>query len=227
MFGQEIKKPIPYAEPERAPNAHELALWNQAEDVAKRAVLLSYVVKLQYKNMLMIAQFAATNKIQFNEPTAVSTEQRMLAALQNIEQIRPLMDAVRNMEYGIRVSSTGNDLDIIQPEKTGFSGFIIPIALGVVALVGLIARWIYLEKEIKYVHEEYAGILNRSNAVLCKDPASKICKDWTDIKKTSGYEKREGIIDSAISTLKGAATKGVSWGLAIVIPLAAFMLLRK
>src|SRR4030042_3253875 len=112
MFGQEIKKPIPYAEGERGPNSQELALWNRAEDLAKSVVLRAYVVKLQYTNMLLVAQFAATNKIQLNEPTAVDTEQRMIAALKQVEELRPIMDAVRNMEYGVRMNAAGHDLEI-------------------------------------------------------------------------------------------------------------------
>lgn len=223
MFGQEIKKSIPYAEPERAPNARELALWDRAEQLGKKVALLSYVVKLQYKNMLLVAQFCKANGIQFQEPTAVTAEQRMITALKGVEDLRPLMDAVRNMEYGVRINAAGDDLDIVQPSNAGSFGWIIPAIIGAVALVGLIARWVYLEKEITYVHEQYNDILTRSDKALCKDPTSKVCTDWRAVKQTQGYEKREGIIDSALSTLKGWAQTGISWGLAIAIPLLVFM----
>lgn len=223
MFGQELKKPIPYAEGERPPNDKELAMWQQAEDIARRAVLLSYVVKLQYKNMLLLAQFCASNKIQLNEPTAVDTEQRMLAVLRDIENLRPVMDGIRNMELGVRVNPNGSDLDAVQPSTSGSFGWIIPAAIGAVVLVGLIARWVYLEKEVTFVHAQYNGILTRSDTVLCKDPKSKVCADWKEIKASQGYEKREGLIDSALSTLGSAAKTGISWGLAIVIPLLVLM----
>jgi hypothetical protein len=219
MFGQEIKKPIPYAEGERGPNSQELALWNRAEDLAKSVVLRAYVVKLQYKNMLLVAQFAATNKIQLNEPTAVDTEQRMIAALKQVEELRPIMDAVRNMEYGVRMNAAGTDLEILQPSNNGSFGWIIPAAIGAVILVGIISRWVYLEKEVTYIQGQYNGILTRSDAALCKDPNSKTCADWKAVKASGGYEKRVGIIDSALSALKGAAQTGISWGLAIAIPL--------
>lgn len=225
MLGQEIKIPIPYAEGERPPNAEELALWNRAEDVAKRAVLMSYVVKLQYKNMLLVAKFASANGIQFTEPSAGVVEQRMIAALRAIEQLRPLMDGVRNMQLGVRRNSSGTDLDIIQPETSSSFGWIIPAIIGAVLLVGLISRWVYLEKEVTYVHEQYNGILTRSDAKLCADPKSKTCADWTQIKKASGYEKRTGIMDSALSSLKTAATTGITWGLMIAVGLIALRFL--
>lgn len=219
MLGQETKKTIPYAEPERAPNARELALWERADQLSQKVVLLSYVIKLQYKNMLLVAQFCKANGIQFQEPTAVIAEQKMIIALKGVEELKPLMEAVRNLQYGIRVSAAGDDLDIVQPVNAGSFGWIIPAVVGAVALVGLIARWIYLEKEVTYVHQQYNDILKRSDAALCKDPASKLCADWKAAKQTQGYEKRTGIIESALSTVKGWAQTGISWGLAIAIPL--------
>jgi hypothetical protein len=225
MAGQETKTKIPYAEGERPPNSAELSLWDRAEEISKRVTVLSYVVKLQYRNMLLVAQFCATNKIQLNEPTAVTTEQRMIAALKQIEDLRPVMDGVRNMTLGVRMNQSGTDLDIITPDNSTSFGWIIPAVIGAVALIGIIARWVYLEKEIRYVHEQYNGILTRSDAKLCADPKSKTCADWQQIKKSGGYEKRESIIYSALSGLKTAATTGLSWGLAIAIGLIALRFL--
>jgi hypothetical protein len=131
------------------------------------------------------------------------------------------------MEYGVRVTTDGKDLEILQPQESTSFGWIIPVALGAVVLAGLIARWVYLEKEVTFVHEQYNGILDRSDKKLCADPKSKTCADWKAIQTSGGYEKRQGIIDSALATIKGAAQTGISWGLAIAVPLAVFLIFRK
>lgn len=231
MLGQEIKTSPSYVEPERAPTALELDLWSRAQTAARRASLSSYYVKIQHKNLVHIAKFAATHQFALNEPTAVETEKRMLAVCADIERLKSLMCGVENLELGIRMSSSGSDLDIVQPEKETLGlGWILPV-VGIAVLVGgIIARWAYLEAEVGEVRAAYNGILKRADMALCSSPDSKMCIDWKIEKSKGDYRKRETILDKmsgAISSIGGAAKSGLGAGLALAIPLLLFMYLPR
>lgn len=229
MIGQEkppINAPILYADAERPPTAREIQLWDKAQRAAKRVNLLSHAVKAQYANILMTHQFAQSHEVALNEPDLPSVEQRMMIAFAEIENLKDRMCEVNQLELGIRISSNGNDLDIVQPTDVQTLGWIIPAIAGAVIIVGIIARWAYLENEIVEITADYNGILKRSDIALCSDPDSQICQDWESAKATGGYRKRESIIDSvknAASAVGSVAKKGLGAGLALAIPLLIWM----
>jgi len=229
MIGQEtpsISTPIKYVDAERAPTAKEIELWNRAQTVAKRVNLLSYMMKAQFRNILQIHNFAKNNKITLDEPGLPDLEKRMLTALAEIEFLKDKMCEVNQLELGVRVSSSGNDLDIIEPKETGTMGWIIPAILGAIVVIGIIARWAYLEKEVVEVTRDYNGIMKRADIALCSDPKSSICQAWETDKQTGGYYNRESIIDSvknAVSSIGGVAKKGLGAGIAIAISLLIWL----
>lgn len=231
-LGQEIPKVAKYVEGERPPTSKELALWDKAQTIAKRVNLLSYIVKLQYRNILITHQFAVDNQIVLNEPTLPDAEKRMLEALTEIEKLKDFMCEVNQLELGVRLSSSGEDLDIIDPSQTNLSfGWIIPVIIGSVLVAGIIARWAYLEIEITEVTDDYNGILDRADKSICgNDPNSDQCKNWKSQKQSSGYQKRETLIGStrdAIKAVGSGAKTGLGVGLALAIPVALFMLFGK
>lgn len=232
MLGQELPSTIPFKPAERAPTAKELELWNRAQKIAKRVNLLSYILKNQFSNILFTHKFAQANKIAIDEPELPDLEKRMLAALTETEKLKDLMCEVSQLELGVRLSAKGNDLDIIDPETPavqidGALGWVIPAVLGAVIVVGIIARWAYLEGEQDEIIARYNGILKRSDIALCGvDPHSKQCQDWENAKSTGGYYKRETIIDSvksAVSTAGKITGKGLGIGLSLAIPLLAWI----
>jgi len=228
MIGQEtpISTPIKYVEADRAPTQQELALWSQAEKIAKRVNLMSYAMKAQFRNIVQIHNFAKANKITLNEPDLPDLEKKMLTALAEIEFLKDQMCAVNQLELGVRVSQSGNDLDIIEPKQTETFGWILPAVIGAVIVVGIIARWAYLETEVNEVVSDYNGIMKRADMALCENPDSEICQNWKKDKATGGYLKRETIIDSvknAVSAVGSTAKTGLGWGIALAIPLLAFL----
>jgi hypothetical protein len=228
MIGQEtpVSTPIKYIDAERPPTPKELELWKKAQAVAKRVNLLSYMMKAQFKNILQIHNFAKNNKITLNEPGLPDLEKRMLTALAEIEFLKDKMCEVNQLELGVRVSSSGNDLDIVEPKETGQMGWILPAIIGAVIVIGIIARWIQLETEVSAVTRDYNGIMQRADMALCSDPKSSICQSWETDKQTGGYYKRESIIDSvknAVSAVGGVAKKGIGAGIAIAIPLLIWL----
>jgi hypothetical protein len=233
MLGQETSG-IPFVQAERPPTASEIALWDKAMKLARRTNLISYAVKLQWAQIKLTHSFAQKKQVALGEPDLPDLADRMFAALKEIESLKDLMCRVNQLELGIRLSADGKDLDIVQPEETGElsfgQGWILPAILGVALVVGIIARWAFLEREVSEISAKYNGVINRADNALCKDPDSEMCHDWENSKKSGGYYKRETIIDSVKNALVSAgstAKKGLGVGLALLLPLLALMYLPR
>jgi hypothetical protein len=226
----EVTKPIPYVEAERPPTPKELKLWSKAQVVAKRVKLRAYAMQLQWKQIKQIHEFAVANQIDLGEPELPELADRMFAALHQVETLKDLMCGVNDLELGIRVSSGGDDLDIVEPaEQEGF-GWVLPAILGAVVLVGIVARWYSLEFEIEEVSEAYNGVIRRADKSLCEDKGSEMCKAWKKDKAERNFYKRETLIGSvkdAVSTVGKVAKKGGSLGIALAIPLLLWMYLPR
>jgi len=229
MLGQETKPKVPYVEGERAPTSKELELWNRASLISKRVNLRSYAMKMMFKNILIIHKFAIENKITLDEPELPDLEMRMNKALTEIERLKDDMCGVNQLELGIQLSSGGEDLDIVQPDSQEMSlGWVLPAVIGAVIVVGIIARWAFLEQEVSEISAKYNGILRRSDMALCENPNSAQCKQWQTVKKTGGYYKRESLVESvksAVTTIGTVSKKGLGAGLALAIPLLLWMYL--
>jgi hypothetical protein len=232
MLGQETAG-IPFVQAERPPTASEIALWDKAMKLAQRTNLLSYAVKLQWAQIKLTHAFAQKKQVALGEPDLPDLADRMFAALKEIEFLKDLCCRVNQLELGIRLSADGKDLDIVQPEETGelSFGWVLPAILGVVLVVGIIARWAFLEREVSEISAKYNGVINRADDALCKkNPDSDICHDWENSKKSGGYYKRETIIDSVKNALVSAgstAKKGLGIGMALLLPLLALMYLPR
>jgi hypothetical protein len=229
MIGAETTPTIPYAQAERPPTAKELALWAKAEKTAKRVNLRAYMMKLQYHSIRQTHKFALAHQTTLNEPSLPDLEQRMIAALSEIEKLKDAMCGVNRLELGVNLSEGGNDLDIIEPEPANL-GWIIPAVLGAVVVIGIIYRWATLETEVSEVTAQYNGVLRRSDMALCADPNSQMCQDWQSDKSAGGYFKRETLIDSvknAISSVGSGAKTGLGWGLALAIPVLLWLYMPK
>jgi len=230
MFSQETTPPkIDYIEPERPPTDREIRLWNRAQEAARRTNLKAFAVRLQYSNILLTYSFAQSRKIYLSSENMPEMENRMYGVLSDIERIKDDMCDVNQLSLGIRISSGGNDLDIISPESQTM-GWVIPAIVGAVIVAGIIARWAYLESEVDEISAHYNGILRRTDLALCSDPKSQQCQDWKKVKREGGYIKRVGIIDSVKSAVKRVGTiagKGLGTGIALAVPLAIMFLLPK
>lgn len=222
MIGAELKPGLPYIQAERPPTKKELELWKKAQASFSRVNLLSYLVKTQWANIKLTNDFAIANKIDLGEPDLPDIADRMFKALNEIEALKKHMCAVNGLALGVRISANGHDLDIVEPRENALSlGWVLPAIIGAVIVVGIIARWAFLEKEVGEITAQYNGVLRRSDMALCEDENSALCKDWQKAKATGGYYKRETIIDSvknAVSSVGTIAKKGLGMGLALAIP---------
>jgi len=230
MLGQETKIWGYYPTPERPPTQHELDLWERAQKIARRVNLKALVMRLQYASLRQTHDFAVEHAITFPSYNLPGLENRMLTVLAEIKILNPYMAEVCQLSLGVRLSSSGNDIDIVRPTTEENIGWVIPLILAVIVVGGIIARWITLEQEVDDITTAYNGVLKRSDIALCADPTSKICTEWQHDKKTGGYTKRETIIDSvkgAISSIGSGAKSGLSWGLALAFPLLLWLYLPR
>ena len=220
---------ISYVEAERPPTSDEISMWEKAEKIAKRVNLLSYIVKMQWLNIKLTHTFAKSASIELGEPDLTDYADRMFSVLNKIEPLKDAMCKVNQLELGIKISSSGNDLDIVQPQDTSF-GWVIPV-IGVSLIVaGVIGLWKELSDDLEEITKKYNGVLKKADALICKNPNDKICKDWEKSKKENNYYKRESIIDSVKSALVsfgGAAKKGLGWGVALLLPVLALLYLPR
>jgi hypothetical protein len=220
---------ISYVEAERPPTSEEISMWEKAEKIAKRVNLLSYIVKMQWLNIKLTHTFAKSASIELGEPDLPDYADRMFSVLNKIEPLKDAMCKVNQLELGIKISSSGNDLDIVKPQDTSF-GWVIPV-IGVSLIVaGVIGLWKELSDDLEEITQKYNGVLKKADALICKNPNDKICKDWEKSKKENNYYKRESIIDSVKSALVsfgGAAKKGLGWGVALLLPVLALLYLPR
>jgi len=232
MIGAEVNEPaIPFVEAERLPTPKERELWERAMKIARRVVQRSYLLKYQWKQIKAINEFAVANKINLGEPDLPDLADRMFAALKEIERLKNAMCGVNQYELGIRLSDNGQDLDIVQPEEgepvlDGALGWIIPVVILAVIVIGIIARWVYLESEVGELNDKFDGVIERSDKQLCKNPDSQMCKDWKKSKANNDYYKRETIIDglkNAVSSVGKFAKKGLGWGLVLAVPVLLWL----
>lgn len=231
MLGQETKG-IPLVQAERSPTSAELSLWDQAMRLAKRANLLSYIVKLQWQNIKVIHEFAKANKIPLGEPDLPDIAERMFVVINRIEYLKDLMCQVNQLELGISLSTSGKDLDIVKPKESSSMsfGWVIPLIGAALVVAGIIGIWREKNKELEEITQKYNSVIDKADKLLCTDPSSKLCNDWKEEKKTKDYHKRETIIDSvkgALASVGKTAKKGLGWGIAILIPLLGYLYLPR
>jgi hypothetical protein len=231
-FGAETE-PIPataIVDVERPPTSHELALWERAEQLMRRCVLRGYIARLKHAQINAAIKHGLKYGTTISVPEMAELDSRLSTALDSIEQLRQQHADVNGLHLGVRLSADGNDLDIVTPQPMAMGAIWIPIAIGIgVIVVGIIARWAYLEREVSEVTNAYNGVISRADMALCTDPDSEMCTDWKQSKTVGDYKKRDTLIDSvqgAISKIGSGAKTGLSWGLALAVPLIIFLFKR-
>lgn len=229
-LGQEADPVAKWISAERAPNVSEQALWERAQRLSRRVMLLGQYMRLQFANILLTYKWASDNDITLDPKGLPELEPRMITALEQIDFLYRAQCDVDRWKLGVAPSASGNDLDIVNPSETSLSGIWIPIAIGAVVVAGIIARWAYLEKEVQTISDKYNGLLHWSDLYICSDPKSQKCIEWREHKIKGGYKKNETLLDSIKSSIKsvgGGLTKGLGVGLALLIPIVALLYLPR
>jgi hypothetical protein len=221
MIGQETDTTIPYVEADRLANRKERFLWNRADELSKRIALKAYKMQVQWSQIKFTHDFAVDNKVNFVEPDFDTYTDRMFSVLKEIEALKQAMCGVNSLRLGIKISENGNDIDIVEPKENQF-GWIKPAIIVAIVIGSVIARWIYLEKEVSEISTKYDLVIKRSDRALCEDPNSDLCEKWKKSKAAGDYYTRQTIIDQVketVSSVGETAKKGLGYSLLLAIPL--------
>jgi hypothetical protein len=215
----EIKKP--HVTGDRAPTLFELERWRGLLNQLDRSQRAHGRAFCLLSNVAIAAKFLSTRGIVLPYFSAApGLEQQFLKVSAELEKITDMIRDVEDGTLGARWQ--GGDFDIIQPPSaSGMQGFFIPVIVGLVLLVGVITRLIWVEKENNELSDKFNDILTKTDKTLCSDPSSQVCKDWKKTKSEKSYKENETLAD----TIKRAAAstgEGLGIGLMIAIPLLAW-----
>lgn len=174
--------------------------------------------------IVMLSKFCTDNGYYINALKDISsTEEDLLNAKSEIDK---LTNAVNDAEMGyLGIVYNNGDFDIVTPSTESVSGFgfppIVAIGIGVVSVVAIFARWVYLEHKVEEISNDMNEILTDANKELCADPDSSMCKDWKKRRTEKDYKEQE-TLSQTVKRAVGAAGKGLEIGLIIALPLLAY-----
>jgi len=236
MLGQEKIMPDiatwPVNDIERSPSSSEISAWNRVLENSHRVALIVRVCELQAMQLGLAGWFIkdrgiVINDIPLSDETKAAIEQ-LVVIRKEAQELRAAMRAVEDNILAVRFES--GDIDIVKPPDLTFGAVWIPIAIGVVVIGGIIARWVQLEQESNDLSDHFNGLIRRVDDHLCNDPTSPQCLDWKQTQEKGGYYKRETVIGNIKDAIKGAGSvvkKGLGIGALIALPLLAMFLLPK
>lgn len=209
---------------ERPPTASEMSRWRELLKQHEKASIAVDMAGFLLQNIYTSYSFAKENDVTVPEFDP-SLETRYYDVRQSFETSKKAIRLVEDHQFGIKTN--GSDIDIIEPPQTTFSGFIIPVAIGIVVLATAIGTAIWQSKIATDIANEYRKLLFDTNQIFCANPNSQLCKNWIQYKKVKKYDQNTKIADSLGETLK-KGVKTVAGGLAtgLLVAVAAVIFLR-
>lgn len=222
---------LPYL-PERPPTSNEIRTWErlkQSVEIYNNRVIAT---RLRFENIGIVYRFGFPRG--FALPLIADEDKARLEALEtNADKLIRIARAVDDKILGIQLRPDG-DIDILAPPDVPREslqqyqlvsvddslGWIIPIAIGMLALAGVFAIVAHLSQENDKLTSQFNRVLESSNQIICADPNSKNCIDWKQTRQNEGYDRRETVAESLGKAIK-VVGKGAGIGLAVAIGIAA------
>lgn len=207
----------------RLPNSKESALWRKAQKIAGNVADSLIALRLLGSNAAAAHFWATQNGLSMPPPAEL--EQRVLELESAFEKVRHKMRAVEDLKLGLMYRA--GDIDIVVPQGSENLEGIVLIAIGVIAVAGLVAGLIYYRDQARDTIPKYNALLAATDKQFCQHESPETCEKWKKFKIESGYSERAGIADKIVAGLgqvAGVAGKGAGVGLAIAIPLAIGLL---
>lgn len=221
--------------PERAPTNAEITKWSAFVKRVDKLQLSAVANVLRSKNLDILTEFCLTWGIAAPK-ISNSWKSELASTMNDIGRLKRAIYLVEQMELGVRFEPDGEITIMAPPDYTkeqiesyGLGMWFVPIALGIIALGGVIARLIYLEGKEKEL-SSCQQVLDETEKDICADPNSEACQAWNERKDRSGYGQNETVIESIGKSLKEfgkIAAKGAGIGIAIALGLAVWKFMRK
>lgn len=221
--------------PERAPTRAELRQWEKFlrdTDRVGRKILANSARSMMATRL---TQFATKRGIDI--PAIDPADEKKLVQVANDwRNIKRAIAHVENYDLGLRFRD--GEIDIMAPPNytpeqiaaMNLSGWFIPIVVGIVVVGGIVIRMLQLDEENDRLQANYDAMIAASEKRICADPGSADCKAWQVEKTETDYNQKASLIDeikNSLSSVGQTAKTGIGVGLAIAVPLIAWMVLRK
>lgn len=166
---------------------------------------------------------------------------RLRILQKNVRVFRRLIQGVEEEKIGLQFRN--GDIDIVGPptmtndELQYWKGFSGPaemgwllIAAGILIVATAVAVIDALWNEANDVKLQNNALLDDLNSRYCQVPSSELCKAWLQRKEERGYKKELTLAEQfqkAAEKVGSTLTTGAGWGIALAIPLLAWMLIGK
>ena len=221
MYGQNTEIiPGQLFKPERLATNSEQAKWAQLLDKVDQCSDRLIACRLLGINAAAAKAFADKRGLSFPDPDAIET--KLISVEDKLHQLIDLIRQVQDHELALQFRN--NDIDIIDPNQKEM-GAVLLIALGVVLVVGALSTAGYLYNDLQDAERELRIVHGATNKHFCSDPTSETCADWKQYKAESAYDERKTWADQITDFVKKPIAIGGKWGIAVAIPLIAFLLL--
>ena len=215
--------------------------WTSFKKRASR-LFLSVKANEHRANALNIAlDFAAERKLEPPIWQMPGPFDRLITLQKKVAVFRRLIQGVEDEKIGLQF--TNGDIDIVgAPSMTndelqywkGFSGPAdmgwLLIAAGIVIVSTVIALVDAVLEENKNLHLQNNALLDDLNSRYCQVPGSELCSAWLQRKEEKGYKKELSWAEEfqkAAAKVGSTLTTGAGWGIALAIPLLAWILIGK
>lgn len=222
--------------PDRAPTKSERLRWAKFTDQMDRCGRLIWANSA--RSMQLAQLLAAGSRFGISLLSMrKADEKKLLDSATEWKRIKKASGLVESYELGLQFFADG-EISIVAPsnytkeqiQALNLSGWFIPIAIGIVVIGGVVGRMLLVESENKRLADAYDTMIKASEARICADPSSSACKSWQVEKDSTDYASRKSLIEEITDGLSevGATIKGgMGIGLALAVPLIAWMVLKK
>lgn len=221
-------KTAPILVPSRDATPKEREIWERAKREVRRLNLTILQGRIMLTQVIDAHNIANTNGV--NLGIDISGLARNIAWLE--QQGSEYAQAVSWVDQRkLAIAVHGGDVDIIYPEQyQPFDGIVVVAAVaGVALLVGFIALNIVAMAKAQEQNAQLRQAKKSADEILCSDASSPQCQQWQRKKQSTAYKEKDGMIKSLGKNIVKLGKKvggGLSMGVALAVPLVAFMLAR-
>jgi hypothetical protein len=211
------------------PTAAQIRQWSSFKQVAKRTNLEVRATSLEVQNLSLLVGFTKSK----NVPFAVDLPAIVAEFKQINTRNERLKEAILQVELGaFGLRFTKNDIDILAPPGTSDDivtkhqlGWLV-YAIGITIGIGVIAYMAALRHQNAELNAKVSSLVDEGDSLLCADPNSAQCQEWTETKQKERFDARENLIDSITGQAQGLPDAVVKIGGAltgVLIPIAVIV----
>lgn len=209
------------------PTQAQVAFWDAFKQVARRAALETQSTMLEFEQLKTLYAFRQSKGMPVGfDPVAIAAQAKTV--YDRGEKLKNSISGVELGTLGLRFGS--GEIDIMAPPGTSddvianyaLNGW--PIIIAGIVVGGSIIAWLSASRQqASELGGKLSALKDDGDSLMCADPSSQLCAEWTKAKELSGYERRENVIDQIEQQAAALpdAVKKFSAGLGVGVAVAA------